>query len=57
MLTIRWMNADGFHAKPFNSEYFQTDPLGYFDALRKGGDMEDVHVVDQAGRDVTQDHF
>jgi len=57
MLEIRWMNANGAYAAPFNSEYFQVDPLGYLDALRKGRAMEDLHVVDAAGRDVTSLHL
>lgn len=53
-LTINWLNRDGIGSVPFNAEYFRTDPLGYLDALRKGGDMEDLHVLDADGNDVTQ---
>lgn len=56
-LTLKWMNGNGFYAVPFNAAYFRTDPLVYLDALRKGQDMEDLHVVDGAGRDVTQQYL
>jgi hypothetical protein len=56
-LAITWMNKDGVYSEPFRADYFRVDPLGYLDALRKGGRMEDVHVTDGAGRDVTSAHF
>lgn len=57
MLTINWMSEEGVHSLPFNSDYFRLDPLGYLDALSKGRDMEDVHVMDADGNDVTGAHF
>lgn len=56
-LTVRWMNEDGFGSAPFNADYFVTDPWGYLDAIRKGKDMEDLHIVNAAGDDVTQQYL
>jgi len=53
MLKIQWMNGNGFYSVPFNSVRYTIDPLGYLDMLRDGEDMEDLHVIDGAGQDVS----
>lgn len=55
-MTLSWIDDTGAHAQPINAGYLAIDPMGYLDALRTG-DMWNILLTDEDGRDVTYKHL
>lgn len=56
LLTLSWIDDTGAHTQTINSSYLAIDPMGYLDALRTG-DMWNICLIDEGGRDVTYKHL